>query len=77
MKGVLRDISMTGAKISLADALAPGTIVTLIFGIPNSVPLRVVQFKARIVRQTPDGYGIAFWEMDPATRAFVHNFTQR
>lgn len=76
MKGVLRDISMTGAKVSLNEPMGAGAILTLIFAVPNTVPLKVVQFKARVVRQTPGGYGIAFWEMDPATRASLHSLTQ-
>ena len=76
-KGVIKNISLTGAGVVVEKNMAAASMITLIFAVPNVVPIKIVQFKARIVRQTEDGYGIHFWEMDPATRGFLASFTQK
>ncbi len=77
IKGLLKDISLTGAQIEVAGKLEQGDLITLIIGVPGTVPLKVVEFKARVVRQTAQGYGLAFRQMDPETRTFVQAYTQR
>lgn len=77
LKGLLKDISLSGAQIELNGKLAPGELVTLLIGVPGTVPLKVVEFKARVVRQSAQGYGLAFRQMDPDTRTFVQAYTQR
>jgi DNA-binding response OmpR family regulator len=77
LKGMLKDISLTGARISLSANLEDDDLITLIIGVPGTIPLKVVQFKARVVRQAGEGYGLAFRQMDPDTRAFVMGYTQR
>lgn len=76
-KGLVRDISLTGAQIHLDGKLNMNDLITLIIGIPGSVPLKIVEFKARVVRDTAKGYGVAFRQMDPDTRAFVAAYTQK
>jgi DNA-binding response OmpR family regulator len=76
-KGLVRDISLTGAQIYLEGKLDLNDLITLIIGIPGSVPLKIVEFKARVVRSTSKGYGVAFRQMDPDTRAFVAAYTQK
>lgn len=71
MKGTLTDISMSGARVVVERAFALGTMLTLAFIIPGTFPPKYVHFKGRIVRQTEDGYAIAFWEMDPLTRSYL------
>lgn len=77
LKGLLRDISLSGAQIVLNAKLEPNDLITLIIGVPGTVPLKVVEFKARVVRRTAQGYGLAFRQMDPDTRTFVQAYTQR
>jgi CheY-like chemotaxis protein len=77
VKGILRDISLTGAKITTNEPLKSGSMATLILGIPGTVPLKIIQVKARVVRRTLDGHGIAFSEMDPDTRTLVLAVTQK
>ena len=77
VKGILRDISMTGAKISVSGELKCNSMAALILGVPGTVPLKIVQLKARVVRQTLDGYGITFTEMDADTRSFVLAVTHK
>lgn len=76
-KGLLKDISLSGAQIVLPGELDQNALITLIVGVPGTVPLKVVQFKARIVRKTKSGYGVAFRQMDPDTRSFVISYTQK
>jgi len=76
-KGLVRDISLTGAQIHLDGKLDMNDLITLIIGIPGSVPLKIVEFKARVVRNTTKGYGVAFRQMDPDTRTFVAAYTQK
>ena len=76
-KGLIKDISLSGAQIVLAGDLDQNSLITLILGVPGTVPLKVVQFKARIVRKTRSGYGVAFRQMDPDTRSFVISYTQK
>lgn len=71
VKGSLKDISISGANIAVDAPLAVGGMISFSFAIPKSVPLRFLYFKARVVRQTPEGYGITFWEMDTLTRTFL------
>lgn len=71
MKGTLVDISMSGARVMVEPVFTLGTMVNFSFAIPGSFPPKFVHFKARIVRQTEDGYAIAFWEMDPLTRSYI------
>ena len=77
VKGILRDISMTGAKITVHEELKANSMATLILGVPGTVPLKIVQVKARVVRRTLDGYGITFTEMDTDTRSFVLAVTHK
>lgn len=77
IKGLLKDISLSGAQIEVAGQLEQGDLITLIIGVPGTVPLKVVEFKARVVRRTAQGYGLAFRQMDPETRTFVQAYTQR
>jgi DNA-binding response OmpR family regulator len=72
IKGNLHDISISGAKIQLDEALTVGSMVSFSFAIPRTVPLKFLHFKARVVRQTEDGYGITFWEMDTVTRTYLN-----
>ncbi|MEW5763469.1 MAG: PilZ domain-containing protein [Acidobacteriota bacterium] len=76
-KGLIRDISLTGAKVHLDGKLNINDLITLIIGIPGTVPLKIVEFKARVVRSTDGGYGVAFRQMDPDTRTFVAAYTQK
>lgn len=77
VKGVLRDVSMTGARIALSAELAGASMVHFLFGVPGTVPLKIAQFKARLVRRTSDGYAIAFREMDPDTRGCLLALTSK
>lgn len=77
VKGVLRDISMKGAGITLYGDLGGSSMVSLVFGIAGTVPLKTVQFKARVARRTQDGYGVSFREMDPDARVFLLSLTSR
>ncbi|MGC8762081.1 MAG: PilZ domain-containing protein [Acidobacteriota bacterium] len=77
LKGLLKDISLSGARIEVNGKLEQGDLITLIIGVPGTVPLKVVEFKARVVRQTGQGYGLAFRQMDPDTRTFVQAYTQK
>ncbi len=76
LRGVLRDISLTGAQVALEEELPHRTMVSLRVGVPGTVPLKVVEFKARVVRKTRVGYGIVFLEMNPETRRFLLAYTQ-
>lgn len=72
VKGALKDLSISGARIALDDSLTVGSQITLSFAIPRSVPLKFLYIKARVVRPTPDGYGITFWQMEPLTRTYLN-----
>ena len=76
LRGVLRDISLTGAQVALEEELPHKAMVSLRVGVPGTVPLKVVEFKARVVRKTRVGYGIVFLEMNPETRRFLLAYTQ-
>ncbi len=76
-KGLIKDISLSGAQIVLTGDLELNSLITLIIGVPGTLPLKVIQFKARIVRRTKAGYGVAFRQMDTDTRAFVISYTQK
>jgi CheY-like chemotaxis protein len=77
LKGVLKDLSLTGARVHVETSLPLASMISLTFAVPNVVPLKIMQFKARVVRQTQDGYGITFWEMDPLTRGALASLTQK
>jgi CheY-like chemotaxis protein len=76
LRGVLRDISLTGAQVALQEELPHKIMVSLRVGVPGTVPLKIVEFKARVVRKTRVGYGIVFLEMNPETRRFLLAYTQ-
>ena len=77
IKGILRDVSMTGARIALYGEISRASMVHFLFGVPGTVPLKIAQFKARLVRRTSDGYAIAFREMDPDTRGCLLSLTSK
>lgn len=73
-RGILKDISLRGARIVTKGELPLNGLVTLSVAVPGTSPLRVIQFKARVVRGVADGYGLDFKEMDHSTRAFLNSF---
>jgi hypothetical protein len=77
LKGTLLDISLSGARVVVEPAFTVGSQVGFSFTIPGTFPPKFVHFKARIVRQTEDGYAIAFWEMDPLTRSYIGALIKR
>lgn len=72
VKGALKDLSISGARIAVDERLTLGGMITLSFAIPHSVPLKFLYIKARVVRLTGDGCGITFWQMDPLTRTYLN-----
>jgi len=77
IKGRLCDISLTGARVIIGERLPLSGYVDLIMGVPGTVPLQIIQFKAKVVRATRDGYGLAFRAMDTVSRDFVRSYTAR
>ncbi len=75
VKGRLKDISLTGARVQLEQTLADSTLVDIMIGVPGTIPMQIIKFKAKVVRGTEDGYGLAFREMDGKSRDFVRSFT--
>lgn len=74
--GKLRDISMTGARVTVEVELALSGPVHVNVAVPGSQPLKIIQFKALVVRSSPGGYGLAFQEMDQETRHFLKRYTE-
>lgn len=77
VKAMLKDISLSGAHVSLAERVPLHSMMTLTVGVPGTIPFKIVQFKARVVREAADGCGIAFREMDPDTRTFILAYTHK
>jgi c-di-GMP-binding flagellar brake protein YcgR len=65
--GTVQNISSTGALIEDADPpLLSGGEVTLRFSIfEDSAPITI---RGKVVRETENGFGVEFVEMDPRTR---------
>ena len=77
-QGRLRDISLTGARIKVNMEIPISSFITLMAGVPGSVPLKVIQFKARVVRKcAEDEYGLAFREMDAESHNFLKYYTEK
>ena len=72
----LLDISLTGARVRTKESLNLSNLVTLLVGVPKSVPLKIVQFKALVVRRGNQEYGLAFREMDTESHDFVYYYTR-
>jgi hypothetical protein len=68
--GRVENISASGALIEDADTLLlSGAVVTLTFSFfPDSLP---VEASARVVRETPTGFGVEFLAMKPRVRAVL------
>jgi len=75
LKGVIRDISATGARIAAETSFPVRSVVFLTFAPPEGGGFKVMQMKARLVRLTKDGYGVQFLEMDGPTRFFINKLT--
>jgi len=77
IKGLLMDISLTGSRVEVPSELKVSSMVKLIVGIPGTVPLRIIRFKAQVVREGDRAYGLAFKEMDGESRDFVRSYTKK
>lgn len=75
-RGVLKDISLRGARVVTKGELPLNGLVTLSVAVPGTSPLKVMQFKARVVRGVEGGYGLEFKEMNQSTRAFLNSFVK-
>ena len=69
-RGVLRDLSVKGARIDKASrVLAPGTRIRLLLAVrEDCFPMEI---EAEVVRETKSGFAIEFAEGDPRLRAYL------
>jgi hypothetical protein len=74
--GKLKDISLSGARVFVDVELPLSAHATLSVAVPGTLPMKVIQFKALVVRWEPGGYGLQFKEMDQDTRHFLKHYTE-
>jgi CheY-like chemotaxis protein len=67
----IADVSVGGAQVEVANPIPLGAMVQVGFALMiQSVP-QVVRINARVVRQVPGGYGVAFSALDQQTRSLI------
>ncbi len=69
-RGVLTDLSVTGARIKKAtDRMATGTRITLLIAVrEDCFPMEI---KAEVVRDTASGFAIEFSDVDSRLKKFL------
>jgi CheY-like chemotaxis protein len=75
LKGIIRDISASGARVTVQQTFAVPAVIILTFAPPSDGAFKIMTMKARLVRLTKDGYGLQFLEMDGPTRFFINKLT--
>lgn len=71
LEGRISDVSILGAQVSVADRLPLGAMVQLGFALLMMRTPHVIRVNARVVRQVPGGYGLAFSALDQQTRGLI------
>jgi hypothetical protein len=75
-QGKLKDISLSGARVFVDAEFPISAHATLSVAVPGTLPMKVIQFKALVVRWEPGGYGLQFKEMDQETRHFLKHYIE-
>jgi len=71
LEGRISDVSILGAQVSVADKLPLGAMVQLGFALLMMRTPHVIRVNARVVREVPGGYGLAFSALDQQTRGLI------
>ncbi len=71
IEGRISDVSILGAQVSLANKLPLGAMVQLGFALLMMRTPHVIRVNARVVREIPGGYGLAFSALDQETRSLI------
>jgi DNA-binding response OmpR family regulator len=71
MEGRVCDVSVSGAQVSLQGKLPIGAMVRLGFALVVQRNPHVIHCNARVVREVPGGYGLAFLQLDVQSRSML------
>ncbi len=71
VQGRMRDISLGGAQVAVSERLPMGAMVKIGFAVIIQNTPHVIQCNARVVREVPGGYGLAFCQLDVASRGLL------
>lgn len=71
LEGRISDVSILGAQVSVTNKLPLGAMVQLGFALLLMKTPRVIRVNARVVREVPGGYGLAFSALDQETRSLI------
>ena len=76
LEGRISDVSILGAQVSVKDRLAVGAMVQLGFAIMMQKTPHVMRVNARVVREIPGGYGLAFSALDQEMRSLISAYAK-
>lgn len=76
IEGRICDVSIGGAQVTLPDKLPLGAMVRLGFALVLQKNPHIIQCNARVVREVPGGYGLAFCQLDVTARSLLQAFAK-
>jgi CheY-like chemotaxis protein len=76
IEGRLCDVSLSGAQVALAERLPVGSMIHLGFAVILQKSPHIIKCNARVVREVPGGYGLAFCQLDPSSRSLLNAYSK-
>lgn len=76
IEGRLCDVSLSGAQVALAERLPVGSMIHLGFAVVLQRNPHIIKCNARVVREIPGGYGLAFCQLDPSSRSLLNAYSK-
>jgi CheY-like chemotaxis protein len=70
-EGRICDVSVNGAQVSVNGQLPLGAMVHLGFAVVIQKNPHIIKCNARVVREVPGGYGLAFCALDVSSRSLL------
>ncbi len=75
-EGRISDVSILGAQVVVSDRIPVGTMIQLGFALIMQKTPHVIRVNARVVREVPGGYGLAFSALDQQARGLIAAFAK-
>ena len=76
IEGRLCDVSLSGAQVALTERLPVGSMIHLGFAVVLQKNPHIIKCNARVVREVPGGYGLAFCQLDPSSRSLLNAYAK-
>lgn len=76
LEGRISDVSVLGAQVTMNDKIPLGTLVQLGFALMVQHSPHVIRVNARVVREVPGGYGLAFSALDQEARSLISAYAK-